>query len=125
MLHQRSSAPMNAVTTPPSLRKVAIVLASLDNETADALIDQMSAERASQVRRAMIELEQLDPAEQEEIVGEFLRHGQATKRASHAGVELEAGLAERLEFEGATYQADQVAAQQTPASEAAPEEENS
>ena len=88
-----------------SLRKVAVVLASLDAETADALIDRMPEERARQVRQALLELDQLDPAEQEAVVAEFLRQGQAAKQADLAGVEVEAGLAQRLELAGPTYQA--------------------
>ena len=83
--------------SPDSLRKVAIVLASLDTEAAElALIERMPDERARQVRQALTELEQLDPAEQEAVVGEFLRQGQAAKQADLAGVEVEAGLARAL-----------------------------
>jgi flagellar motor switch protein FliG len=91
--------------SPESLRKVAIVLASLEAEAADALIDRMPEERARQVRQALIDLEQLDPIEQEAIIGEFLRQGQAAKAADLAGVEVEAGLAQRLELAGPTYEA--------------------
>jgi flagellar motor switch protein FliG len=78
------------------LRKVAIVLASLDVETADALIEQMPTDRARQVRQALIELRDIDPGEHASVVNEFLRQGYATRRADLAGVELEVGLAERL-----------------------------
>src|SRR5437762_10593249 len=107
----------------PPLRKVAIVLASLDAETADALIDQMPAERASQVRQALIDLEQLDPAEQAAIVGEFLRHGQAVKQADLAGVEIEAGLAQRLASDGGTSQKEPSPAEESPALGAAADEQ--
>jgi flagellar motor switch protein FliG len=97
-----------------SLRKVAVVLASLDAETADALIDRMPEERARQVRQALLELDQLDPAEQEAVVAEFLRQGQAAKQADLAGVEVEAGLAQRLELAGPTYQASPLPATPPP-----------
>ncbi len=88
-----------------SLRKVAIVLASLDSQAADALIDRMPEERARLVRQALTELAPLDPAEQEAVVAEFLRQGQAARQAELAGVEVEADLAQRLELEAPTYQA--------------------
>jgi flagellar motor switch protein FliG len=81
-----------------ALRKVALVLASLDAEAADALIDRMSLERAKQVRQALLELQQIDPSEQAAVVSEFLRQGQAARQADLAGVEIEAGLAKRLEL---------------------------
>jgi len=89
--------------SPNPLRKVAIVLASLDADSADALLEQMGPEMAVRVRQALIELESLDAAEQEAVVQEFLREGSATKQAGLAGVEIEAGLAEQLKLTVATY----------------------
>ncbi len=89
-----------------SLRKVAIVLASLDSEAADALIDRMPEERARLVRQALADLASLDPAEQQAVVAEFLRQGNAARQADLAGVEVEADLAQRLELDGPTYWAN-------------------
>src|SRR5262245_22941848 len=89
-----------------SLRKVAVVLASLDAETADTLIDRMPEERARQMRQALLQLDQLDATEQESVVAEFLRQGQAARQADLAGVEVEAGLAQRLELGGPPYEAN-------------------
>jgi flagellar motor switch protein FliG len=89
-----------------SLRKVAVVLASLDAEAADALIERMPDERARQVRQALLELEQIDPADQEAVVAEFLRLGQMTRQADLAGVEVEASLAQRLDLSAPTYEAE-------------------
>jgi flagellar motor switch protein FliG len=103
---------MSATAADP-LRKVAIVLASLDAAAADALIERMPEERVRQVRQAIVELEQLDPAEQQATVAEFLRQGQATRQADLAGVEVEASLAERLGLGGPRYQADSPAVEPT------------
>jgi flagellar motor switch protein FliG len=116
------------MTAPPdSLRKVAIVLSSLDSSTADALIEQMPSDRARQVREALVELEQLDPIEQESVVGEFLRQSYAAREAELQGVEIEAGLASRLESTGsANLDAETApAAEQHAPSPAAAAEQNS
>lgn len=51
--------------------KAAILVANLDRHTADMLLDQMTREQASAVRRAVIELDQLDPQLIEEVLEEF------------------------------------------------------
>lgn len=51
--------------------KAAILVANLDRQTADVLLDQMTREQASAVRRAVIELDDVDPALIEEVLEEF------------------------------------------------------
>lgn len=80
-----------------NLRKAAVLLASLDQETADTLIEQMAPEQAMLVRQALIALEHLDPTEQEAVIDEFFRIGPMSR--PHDGVELDASLARRLAME--------------------------
>lgn len=55
----------------PSLRKAAILISSLDPSAADRLLDQMGEQQAACVRNAVLELDEVDPAEQEAILAEF------------------------------------------------------
>lgn len=57
------------------LRKVAIVVSSLDRESADLLLDQMPSEDAERVRHAVFELDAIDPKEQRQVLDEFLTAG--------------------------------------------------
>ncbi|MDZ4820986.1 MAG: FliG C-terminal domain-containing protein [Planctomycetota bacterium] len=87
-----------------AIRKVAIFVASLDDRTADAVLDQMNPQQAAQVRQALVELVEIDPAEQRQIIDEFRSAGlggTAVKNRPAAdeyddGVELDASLAERF-----------------------------
>jgi len=78
------------------LRKAAILVASLDARSADALLDEMGAEAAARVRNAVMELGEIDPREQQQIMRDFV--GQQTRRSAgqHAGVELDPSLVARL-----------------------------
>jgi flagellar motor switch protein FliG len=85
---------MSSSLTP--LKKAAILLASLDNETADELLAQMEPEQAARVRREIVALDDIDPAVQRRIVAEF-RQGQSPPRDPYpTGIELDSGLAERI-----------------------------
>ncbi len=44
------------LTTPDNLRKVAILVATLDAPTADAVLDSVTEEQAAQVRRLIVGL---------------------------------------------------------------------
>ena len=101
---------MQTAITPSAakLRKAAILVASLDVQTADKILDQMPDEQAAQVRRMMVELGDLDPQEQRHVIDEFFRQGparpvlarQAPEAADAAGgVELDPDLARRLDAE--------------------------
>lgn len=92
------------------LRRAAILVASLDTSTADAILGQMSDEQAAQVRRMMVELGDVDAKEQQQVIDEFCRQGSGRRQeparvaaenpadnAADGGVELDAGLARRLE----------------------------
>lgn len=61
--------------TPENLRKVAVLIASVDHLTADALLEQMPDEQARLIRQAVMDLpdESLDDADQ--VLAEFLAAG--------------------------------------------------
>ena len=58
-----------------TLRKAAILVASLDTAAADRLLDQMGEEQASRVRRAVMDLDNIDPLEEQAVLEEFFRLG--------------------------------------------------
>lgn len=55
-----------------SLRKAAILINALDAQTADRLLEQMTDEQAALVRRAVMELVDIDPVEQQQVIESFL-----------------------------------------------------
>ena len=57
------------------LRKAAILVACLDQNLADLLLDQMTPEQAQQVRNTVMDLGPIDDAEQKRIIEEFFRAG--------------------------------------------------
>ncbi len=63
------------------LRKAAVLIASLDQATADALLEQLAPGQADLVRRMVVVLEEIDPDEQEEVIGEFLERPVAKTQA--------------------------------------------
>ncbi len=58
-----------------TIRKAAILIASLDRDAADALLNQMSDEQARRLRRALVELGDIDTDEQADVIEEFFRIG--------------------------------------------------
>lgn len=77
-----------------NLRRAAILVLSLDDATAEAVLDQLPANDAAVVRRMMVDLDSVDPQEERRTIAEFMRRRPVARRAS--GVELDAGLAKRL-----------------------------
>jgi len=78
------------------LRKAAILLATLDPHTADALLRQMDDRQCEQLRRALAQLGEVDVIEQVEVAAEFLEHGPQSWISTDGGVEFAAGLAEEF-----------------------------
>jgi flagellar motor switch protein FliG len=70
------------------MRKAAILVACLDQPTADLLLDQLSAEQADLVRQAAGELEEIDSQDRQRVIDEFRRIGPMVPRACPAGIEL-------------------------------------
>lgn len=71
----------------PSLRKAAILVSALDPAAADQLLDQMGEQQAARVRHAVMELDDVDAAEQEAILAEFFGQPAAPDNLDN-GVEL-------------------------------------
>lgn len=90
----------------PTLRKAAILVASLDTRSADALLDEIEPEEAARVRRAVLELGEVDPVEQQQIMNDFLRRQPRAAQVDQAGVELDPSLAARLATPDAADAAD-------------------
>ena len=82
-----------------SLHKVAILVASLDEASAERLLASLPAQQARAVRLHLDELTDIDPDEQREIVADFRRSLARSSEPSSAGVELEASLLERIDHQ--------------------------
>ncbi|NUQ62433.1 MAG: hypothetical protein HUU20_08085 [Pirellulales bacterium] len=70
------------------IRKAAILVAALDRKSADVLLDKMDAAHARLVRRAVVELGEIDPQEQRRVIDEFFQTGPKTEESAR-GVELD------------------------------------
>jgi flagellar motor switch protein FliG len=71
------------------IRKAAILVSSLDQATADLLLDQLGPERAGLVRQAVMALAHLDGEEQQRVLDEFRRIGPMVPDKSPPGIELD------------------------------------
>ena len=83
-----------------SLRRAAILIASLDTESADALLDEMSADQATLIRNAVMHLDEIDVVEQQEVIREFVGKKPQTRAFHVDGVEILPDLARK--FSGTT-----------------------
>ena len=73
------------------IRKAAVFVASLDQRTADMLLERMTAEESRMVRDMLMELEIIDDEERQTAIEEFYRASPAS-----SGVELDGRLAQSL-----------------------------
>ena len=73
-----------------TLRRVAILIATLDANDADAMLDQLPPGEAATVRSLMADLLDVDVTEEQAVIDEFLSHGLRDRAtdAAHDGVEL-------------------------------------
>ena len=78
------------------IRKAAVLLASLDPATAERLLAQLDPEQAETARRALAELDSVDPIEQQQVADEFARIGPLVPLRDPAGIELDSRLARQL-----------------------------
>jgi flagellar motor switch protein FliG len=106
----------------PSIRKAAVLVASLDVDTADAVLEQMPPEQADAVRREVERLDDLDPAEQKAVIDEFFRIGPLMPEQEPPGLELNDHLARKLALPVDEYVPSYSAAQEIPAAAAAKHE---
>lgn len=87
---------------PATLRKAAILISSLDSRSADALLDQMDEQQAARVRGAIMQLDDIDPHEQQRVIADFLRTRHRPAQPVGGGVEIDASLAARMVSSPAT-----------------------
>jgi flagellar motor switch protein FliG len=78
--------------SPRSLRKAAILVASLDAQEADSLLRQMSPAQAQVLREQVERLGEIDAAEQSDVLEEFFRIGPLVPDEDPSGIELDAPL---------------------------------
>jgi len=84
----------------PSIRKAAILVATLDDRTADTLLEQMGDEMAARVRGALVELDDIPAAEQQAVLTEFFAGGKPAPppvAADDDSVQLDLSLVEHVE----------------------------
>jgi flagellar motor switch protein FliG len=99
-----------------NLRKAAVLVASLDDENAEAILRQMSPGQAHALRQAVEHLGDVDPAEQNEVIHEFFRIGPLLPDKQPAGIELDGQLPNYLSSSPAqveTVRADKPRASQS------------
>jgi flagellar motor switch protein FliG len=72
-----------------SLHKAAVLVASLDVDTADLMLAQMPQEQAAAVRNEVLRLGELDPREQQAVIDEFFRIGPPAPEPTSTDLELE------------------------------------
>src|SRR5262245_65383619 len=66
----------------PSLRRAAVLIAALDEATAEAILQQMSADDAAKVRSASVEISDIPPDEQEQVLAAFLKEQNESESAA-------------------------------------------
>jgi flagellar motor switch protein FliG len=71
-----------------NLRKAAVLLRSVDADTAATLLSQLSTDEAMGLRDAMRALGVIDPAEQADVLAEFRRERPLASEPANHGVEL-------------------------------------
>lgn len=74
------------IPTNESLRKAAVLVSALDVDAADTVLERMSPEHAALIRRVLLELPTVAPADEEAVIVEFMGRPTAVDEAS--GVEL-------------------------------------
>src|SRR5262245_4166839 len=76
----------------PSLRKAAVLIASLDVDTADLLLAQMPKDQADMVRREIADLDEIDPSEQQAVLDEFFRFGPSSSDVGQTVINVDSPL---------------------------------
>src|SRR5262245_20965366 len=81
----------------PNLRKAAVMLRSLDGDTAAMMLAQLSPEEATSIREAMRALGNVEPDEQASVVAELRSTNTSERRVGTGAVEL--SLSSKFEYE--------------------------
>ena len=79
----------HAVSSGLEFRKAAVLVAALDRETADTLLERLDLEQAQRLRQLAADLEEIDPKEQRRVIDEFFRIGPAAPGEHPPGIELD------------------------------------
>lgn len=79
-----------------TLRKAAILVASLEPDAAEALLAQMSVEQARTLREAAAMLGDMDDGEQAAVIDEFFRIGPMLPEDQPPGIDLQSRIAEQV-----------------------------
>lgn len=82
-------------TKQDALRRAAVLVLSLDDATADTVLDQLPESDAALVRRMMVDLDRVDVDEERRTIDAFLRRRTPPRRES--GVELELSFGKQAE----------------------------
>jgi len=80
----------------PALRKAAILIASLDRDSAAGMLAQMPDDQARLIHQTIEELGPIDSIEQSEVIEEFFRISPLMPEKMPPGIELAGSLARRL-----------------------------
>jgi len=88
------------------IRKAAVLVAGLDQKSADALLDALGEKLGRRVRDAVVELGEIDPREQRRVLDEFFRIRPLVPNQQPPGIELDGQLARKLSFSARGYAAE-------------------
>src|SRR3954465_7843557 len=81
----------------PNMRKAAVLLRSLDADTATMMLRQLSSEEAAAIRAVMRAVGPVEPGEQADVVAE-LRRVRPSKKMSDSG-DVELALSSALDID--------------------------
>jgi flagellar motor switch protein FliG len=84
--------------TEDGIRKAAILVASLDRDAADAVLELLLPEQAQQVRYAVVAMNDIPSEERDRVLGEFASRRTNKPIPSNSGVELAGSLADSIEW---------------------------
>ena len=76
------------IETTSNLRKAAVLIRSLDADSATGLLAQLSSAEAARIRTAIRALGPIDPDEQADVLAEFRRTSPLARESAQRGVEL-------------------------------------
>lgn len=76
---------------PPALRRVAVLLSTLDDRTAAQLLEQLSSDEREQVQMILTRLDAVDPRERNEVVQQFVTEGRRHRAAMRPEEDTTAG----------------------------------
>lgn len=105
---------MTITTNDNSLRRVAILVASLDEDWADRILASLTPQQARVVWQHVEQLSDVDLDEQREVLADFRRSLAQPVNSTSQGVELDASLQERIDHENYSTAAPIAATTQGP-----------